>query len=212
MTFYIHGLNGHDVMPLVQLFKQPVVEKIRKIVPDPEVDEMEHRHDDNLANQHPGIAVHAYQSIDQLPQSSAMLQASQIMRSPVVILRTTDSIADAMELFKAKQFRHIPVMNGKGKVDGILSDRDILHYLSGVTEEYEQRQIQTRANDQVRKIMQPRVLVASADTDVRHIARLFVEQHIGAMPIVTGGRLVGIITRSDVLRAVMRHFILELWA
>lgn len=60
--------------------------------------------------------------------------------------------------------------------------------------------------------MAPQVLTASIDTDVRHIARLFVEQHIGAMPIVKEEKLKGMITRSDVLGTVMRHYALELSA
>ncbi len=60
--------------------------------------------------------------------------------------------------------------------------------------------------------MTPRVLTASVDTDVRYIARLFAEQHIGAMPVAKEGELKGIITRSDLLGAVMRHYGLELWA
>jgi len=56
------------------------------------------------------------------------------------------------------------------------------------------------------------VLTASRDTDVRYIARLFVEQRVGALPIVSDGELQGIIAHGDVLSAVMRHFVLELWA
>jgi len=59
--------------------------------------------------------------------------------------------------------------------------------------------------------MTPEVLTASTDTDIRYIARLFVERRIGAMPIVRNNKLAGIITRSDILSAVMRHFNLEIW-
>lgn len=61
--------------------------------------------------------------------------------------------------------------------------------------------------------MTSNVLSASSDTDVRYIARLFVENRIGAMPVVLkNGNLAGIITRSNILDAVMRHFNMELWA
>ena len=60
--------------------------------------------------------------------------------------------------------------------------------------------------------MTPRVLTANVDADARYIARLFVEQRIGAMPVATDGVLQGIITRSDVLGAIMWHYVLELWA
>lgn len=60
--------------------------------------------------------------------------------------------------------------------------------------------------------MTPRVLTASVDIGVRCIARLFVEQHIGAMPVVEAGQLKGMIIRSDVPGAVMGHYTVELWA
>ena len=122
------------------------------------------------------------------------------------------AINEAIKLFQAKQFRHVPVLSTEGAVAGMISERDILRYLGGVTESYEQRKTQGIPSQRVTQLMQSRVLTASADTDVRYIARLFVDRRVGAMPIVTAGKLVGIITRSDILRAVMRHFELELWA
>lgn len=211
MTFYVHGLSGHEVMPLVRLFDQRAVEKTHAIAPGHRVDTMEHHNDDVQKKQHSGVAVQSYQEIDQLPQSSPVLLANQIMTSPVVTLKSQDSIADAMGLFKTRQLRHIPVVTDNGVVEGILSDRDILRHMSGVTEGYEQHMPSARTNDRVGQLMKTQVLTASADTDVRYIARLFVEQRVGAMPIVIDGNLVGMITRSDVLGAVMRHFILELW-
>ncbi len=214
MTFYVQGLNGHEVMPLVRLFDQYRVEKTHGVAPGHRVDSRKYHNDvldDVQKKQHSGVAVQSYQEIDQLPQSSPVLFANQIMTSPVVTFKSQDSIADAMALFRTRQLRHIPVVTDNGVVEGILSDRDILRHMSGVTEGYEQHMPSARTNDRVGQLMKTEVLTASADTDVRYIARLFVEQRVGAMPIVTDGNLVGIITRSDVLGAVMRHFILELW-
>ena len=56
------------------------------------------------------------------------------------------------------------------------------------------------------------VITATPDTRIREIARLLIERRIGAMPIMDKyDNLVGIITRSDVLRAVVNHAPLELW-
>ncbi len=154
----------------------------------------------------------AYQSIDKLPQDSPALFANQVMISPVITLTIQAAINEAIKLFQANQFRHVPVLSSEGAVAGMISERDILRYLGGVTESYEKRKTQGTPSQRVTQLMQSRVLTASADTDVRYIARLFVDRRVGAMPIVTAGKLVGIITRSDILRAVMRHFELELWA
>ena len=64
----------------------------------------------------------------------------------------------------------------------------------------------------VRDIMATPVLTAHADTEIREIARVLFEERIGAVPIVDSqGQLVGMVTRSDILRTIMNHAPLDLW-
>ncbi len=219
MTFYVQSLNKHEEMPLVRLFGQYRVEKTQPSASGQKIENKDHyqhvqdkSQDDAQRNKHSGLAMQSYQEIDHIQDHSPLLLANQIMVSPVVSIQSTNSIAAVMKLFQSHHLRHIPVLAANGAVEGIVSDRDILRHLSGVTENYEQHATSARAIDQVKQLMRTEVLTASIDTDVRYIARLFVEQRVGAMPIVVDGKLAGIITRSDILNAVMRHFILELWA
>lgn len=210
MTFYTQGLNGHELMSVSRVFKGPAVGKTKEIAPAPAIDEKKHQADKGEHGQQ-HLAAQAYQAIKQLPQTQAVLLAEQIMNSPVVTLTSQATLGEALTLFREKQFRHLPVVSSAGLLIGIVSDRDILRDLSGVTESY-QRQARRTKGDRIDRLMKSPVLTASMDTDVRYIARLFVEQRIGALPIVSHGELQGLITRSDVLNAVMRHFVLELWA
>lgn len=210
-SFVIYGLNGHELMPMEKVFKKSVVEKVQRTAAERPVDDAEHS---DLSGQHGRnhSAEQAYRIVERLPESaSSLLLAEQIMTSPVVTLEYTATISEALMRFQKNTFRHIPVISSTGRLIGIISDRDILRYLSGLTEGRAQQVPHTK-NIWVQHIMAPEVLTASADTDVRYIARLFVEHRIGAMPIVKDGALNGIITRSDVLSAVMRHYTLELWA
>ena len=208
MTFFVQGLNGHERMPLEKVFKEKMVEKTEAVTPARAVDDGDEQPGSPGCRQQ---AVEAYQSVEQLPQSRAALHAEQIMRSPVVTLAPQASVDEALALFRRRQVRHLPVVSADGQLVGMVSDRDILGHLAGVTENY-RRQDPQDGNTPVAGVMKSPVLTASPDTDVRYIARLFVEQRIGALPIVTDGELAGIIARSDVLSAVMRHYVLELWA
>jgi len=210
MTFYVQGLNSHELMPLGKVFKEPVVEKVEAIVPEHAIDEKAHRQGAGKHGQQRDAAK-AYQSVKQLPRTEATVLAAQIMNSPVVTMGPQATLDEAMILFRARRFRHLPVVSSKGMLIGMVSDRDILRDLGGVTENYQSR-ARHNGEERVERLMKSPVLTASRDTDVRYIARLFVERRVGALPIVSDGELKGIIARSDVLNAVMRHFVLELWA
>jgi len=213
VTFFIQGLNNHELMATERLFKEPIGSEIHAISPRLSIKEKEQHLDKrNMGQpQRRRAAARAYQVIDQLPKTETILFAEQIMTSSVVTLSLQSQISNALEILRMNPFRHIPVVTDGNRLAGIISDRDIMHYLGGISEDYQSR-VSLGADDRVERLMQPRVLTASRDTDVRYIARLFVEQRVGAMPIVTDGKLSGIVTRSDILGAVMRHFVLELWA
>lgn len=209
-SFEIYALNAHELMPLERVFKWQGVEKTAAISAEHPIGDRDHP-DASEQHDRQNRAEQAYRAIEQLTKSSSVLLAEQVMTSPVVILTPEANIAEALRQFQKNAFRHIPVVTTAGRLVGIISDRDILRYLAGLSESYQQ-QVPHTSDARVEQLMTPQVLTASVDTDVRHIARLFVEQHIGAMPIVKEGKLKGIITRSDVLGTVMRHYALELWA
>ncbi len=205
----VYGLNGHEQMPMDQVFKKPGVGKISPIAGERSLDEEEYS--SSMQNNNQAQARKAYTDVQQLAKNSPVLLAEEVMTSPVVTLSTEATISDALSQFHERQFRHLPVISSSSKLVGVLSDRDILRYMSGINESYQQGKPHT-AGTHVKEIMTPRVLTASTDTDLRYIARLFVEQHIGSIPIAKEGSLKGIITRGDLLRAVMNHYTLELWA
>jgi len=212
MTFYTQGLNSHELMPYVRLFNAKSIERTHKTSPKHRIDFGGHP-DTVIPDVIPsGIAIQSYNDVEETPHGDTTLIASQIMSLDSITLTPQDSIANAIDVIKTKNIRHIPIVKENNMVVGLISERDVLHYLSGTTDDYNKQKTVIKTTDVIERLMKTHILTASADTDVRYIARLFVEQHIGAMPIVNEGCLVGIITRSDVLGAVMRNFILELWA
>jgi len=216
MAFILIGPGINNPVPLQRLFPARGVEEAEEIAPKRAIDEAhhpQHKFEDDVLTAEQvmgGAARDAYQATKQLPQEK--LLARQIMASPVLTLTPETTVDEAMTLFHARAFRHLPVVDGEvGRLLGMVSDRDLLHHLAGVTDDY-RRGLPQSSVAPVSLLMKSPVLTASVDTDVRFIARLFVERHIGAVPIIDDGQLVGIITRSDLLGSVMRHFVLELWA
>ena len=143
----------------------------------------------------------------QLSQREPALTADQIMSAPVITLAQGATLDEAWELIRKRRFRHVPVLSDEGKLMGIISDRELLQAAARIGTAGAERAAET-----VGELIEARVLTAHPDTPIREIARILFEERIGAMPIVgEDGTLVGIITRSDILRALINHAPIELW-
>ena len=126
--------------------------------------------------------------------------AEQIMTAPVISMTRETPLAEARKLFREHRFRHVPIVTKEKQIIGIISDRDLLHHPG------------TDLQQPVSELAVERVIVATPDTEIREIAAIFFQQRIGAMPIINSSeKLIGIITRSDILRTVVRHAPLEIW-
>tara|TARA_R110002110_G_scaffold12718_3_gene60866 strand:+ start:25737 stop:26330 length:594 start_codon:yes stop_codon:yes gene_type:complete len=196
-------------MPLDKVFKERKVEETETIAGSRPVQTRKERSGIEQSGSI-NIAAKAYDGVMQLPESPAVLLAEQLMSTPVITLSVDAPVTEALRQFQANAFRHLPVVSSVGKIVGMVSERDVLRYLAKVNRSNEP-QASPAIDAVISEVMSPYVLTANCDTDVRYIARLFVEQHIGAVPVTKEGELKGIITRSDVLIAVMKHYRLELW-
>ena len=153
-----------------------------------------------------------YQQTDAYPQRrEPAILAKQIMASPVFTLPPTAHLSEAWEVIIEKRFRHIPILSSQNQLVGILSDRDV--FCAKIEIATSNKETRADANRRViQQIMATNVLSASPETEIRAIARILFEERIGAMPIMTEEeKLVGILTRSDILRTVVNEAPFELW-
>lgn len=139
-------------------------------------------------------------------EPSEVLFVREIMTKQVVTTPPTTAIGEIAHLFSDHRYRHIPVVSAKGGLIGLVSDRDILRYQAKSSS-------RERDKEPVSSIMVSEVLVGTADTLIRDVARTMIEERIGSLPIV-GDRnaVVGIVTRSDIVRALIAHGPMRLWA
>lgn len=135
--------------------------------------------------------------------------AGEIMTAPVVTLGPDTTLGDAWDLIQRRRFRHLPVVAPSGRVMGVLSDRDLLR-VAGTPD---RAPAQAVATLQVRQIMATRVFSATPEASIRDVAGVMFHNRIGCMPIVDDdGTVIGILTRSDILRALITRAPLALWA
>lgn len=139
--------------------------------------------------------------------------ASQIMRFPVRTLSQDAPFQEARDLFRQSRFRHVPIVNATGDLVGIISDRDVLREAAAMNENVQNwlREV-VQEGKTIKDFMIKRVLAATPRSEIRLIAKVMFEERIGSMPVIDDdGRLVGIITRSDILRTIVNNAPLELW-
>ena len=210
MDSLINRLTSHERMQAEKIKVKKGVEKVLPVKSSNKVEELEafKSAENNSQNKK---RQQAYSSVDRVSRSPAVLTADKIMTSPVVTLPLNATLNDALNCFKDNHFQHIPVLDNNGQLAGIVSERDVFRVLSGMTATYQQKELLS-LNDHIKDLMITDVMTANVNTDIRHIAQIFIEKGIGCMPIMDGAQLKGMITNSNLLNAVMSHYSLELWA
>jgi acetoin utilization protein AcuB len=122
-------------------------------------------------------------------------------RSPVTV-RPDVLVKGAAVTMRTRKLRHLPVTDGQGHLIGIVTDRDLRQVILDPAIQARLGRAAGALNTlTVREIMTWGVVTVRPETALRDAAWLMREQRIGALPVVRAGRLVGILTERDVLRA-----------
>ncbi len=121
-----------------------------------------------------------------------MITAEQIMTTGVVTVRPEATINEAIELMLARRVSGLPVVNSAGFLVGVITEFALLAMA------YDQRMTeQTVAEHMTRD-----VIGVEMDENVSRIADQFIIHRVRRLPVVDGGKLIGLISRVDVLRAL----------
>jgi CBS domain-containing protein len=124
-------------------------------------------------------------------------------RSPLTA-RTQTGVAAASRLMRERKVRHLPVVDGRGALVGIVSDRDLR--MLGAAPDAGGRGATARPRQDLPlgRVMTWGVVTVQPETELRHAARIMQDQRIGTLPVVDRGRLVGILSAMDVLGGLVR--------
>ncbi|HJX16308.1 MAG TPA: CBS and ACT domain-containing protein [Candidatus Deferrimicrobiaceae bacterium] len=132
-----------------------------------------------------------------------MIVAKRMMRNPVFV-DENDSMKKAMDIMKEREIRHLPVLKGGDKLVGILTETDIKQASPSPATGLEIREIYYLLDKvKVKQIMTRRVFTISSDAPIEEAALIMREKKIGCLPVVDGGKLVGILTETDILDAFL---------
>lgn len=123
---------------------------------------------------------------------------SDVMTRRLATVTSDDVIASIDEAMHRLRVRHLPVIDGNGKLVGLVSHPDLLHAASSFLSEREHDRNAIIDQVQVGRIMQQEVVTVQPDDSLVEAGKLMWEAKIGCLPVVEAdGTLVGIITEAD---------------
>lgn len=130
----------------------------------------------------------------------------QLMSTSVVTIDEQASCREAVALMCRYKVRHLPVVDRQGRLCGIVTDRDLRHHLFRpdvfrAIGDVPVEQLLTAAP--VRQVMSAPVVSVELEAGLEEAAARMRTHRVGSLPVVDAGRIVGILTETDLLRRIV---------
>jgi CBS domain-containing protein len=147
----------------------------------------------------------------------AAITAGEVMTRDVAVVHPESTLLEAVRLMSRRGISGLPVVDAHGAVVGMLTEGDLLRWHEGYSDRQtrwldmlaEGTQLTTMfleaiqaEHRKVKSVMSSSVTTVTESTSAREIARLMHAQSIKRIPVLRDGNLVGIVARSDLVRAL----------
>lgn len=131
---------------------------------------------------------------------------SEIMSTNIIALNRDDDLETAEILFKRHKIRHIPVVNGE-VIIGMLSYSDLLRisFADAVYDNEEEVDTLVYNMFTIEQVMVKNVVTVPPTATIKDVAKILVEKEFHALPVVEDGRLVGIVTTTDLINYLLKQ-------
>lgn len=120
----------------------------------------------------------------------------EIMTKNVYTLQISNTVRDALDVMRDYKIRHIPILDNANTVVGLITDRDLKETIPSILTTGEYTEIYMSKLDD---IMTHHPIIGHPMDFVEESALLFYDKKIGCLPVVSNGKLVGIVTETDLL-------------
>lgn len=126
------------------------------------------------------------------------------MTSDPITVEPETTLPAVYHLMKLNEIRRLPVVDGEGRLIGIVTQGDIREARPKESTTLNIWELHTLvAGLVVRDFMSPQPITVTPDTSVKQAARLMLHHKVGGLPVVDEQRVVGIITESDIFRLLV---------
>ena len=123
-----------------------------------------------------------------------------IMAREVATLKVDDELSLAEDIMRLGRIRHLPVMDGQ-RLAGIISERDLFRAsLASVIDYDRQMKRDYLKTVVIKEVMTTDLITIGPEATVEEAGDLMLRHKIGCLPVISGERMVGLVTETDVLR------------
>ena len=112
------------------------------------------------------------------------VKVKDIMSKPVIHVHADTPVGDVAEVLSTRKISAVPITDDNGSVVGLVSEYDLM----------------AKQGKVARDIMSPGIISVTEDADVEDVRFLLIERRIRRVPVMHGQELVGIVSRSDIVR------------
>ncbi len=130
------------------------------------------------------------------------------MTSPAVTIKADLPFQEALRIMREQHFRRLPVIDDKGKLIGIVSERDLLYASPSPATSLSMWEVNYLLSKiKVNRLMSTSVITARPDDTIEDTAHLMIENKIGGLPVIADNQHpIGVITETDIFRALVGMF------
>jgi CBS domain-containing protein len=149
--------------------------------------------------------------------NEAAYTAGDLMARDVAVVHPGTSLLEAVKLMARRRISGMPVVDDSGAIVGMMSEGDLIRWHEGYTERQARwldmlaagteiapaflKEIQEH-HRKVKSVMSAGAITVTEDTLAREIAQLMYAENIKRVPVLRDGKLIGIVARSDLVRAL----------
>ena len=131
----------------------------------------------------------------------------QWMSNPAIVAPETMTLPETRRLMRQQRIRRLPVVDADGQLVGIVTEGDINRVSdSHVTDVRDFNLYHRIADLPIHDVMTHDVVTVSPDTSIGEVAQQLLEHRIGGVPVIEQGRIVGVITESDLFRVIVTTY------
>ncbi|HEY83897.1 MAG TPA: CBS domain-containing protein [Chloroflexi bacterium] len=130
------------------------------------------------------------------------------MTSPAVTITADTPFQDALNMMRERKFRRLPVVDKKGKLVGIVSERDLLYASPSPATSLSVWEMNYLLSQlEIKSLMTKAVITILPDTTIESAASVMMKKKIGGLPVVDdNNKVIGVITETDIFKILTQMF------